>query len=113
MIVGILGAGPLARMIALAGYPLGVKFVFLDPSADACANSLGEHLHGAYDDPSLLAELAERADVVTYEFENVPAHVAEFYDEGGRKNAVPRQHALECGQHVDGQPHRPLASCAA
>ena len=78
MIVGVLGAGQLARMIALAGYPLGVKFVFLDPSADACANSLGEHLHGAYDDPRLLAELAERADVVTYEFENVPAQVAEF-----------------------------------
>ena len=78
MIVGVLGAGQLARMIALAGYPLGVKFVFLDPSADACANSLGEHLHGDYDDPRLLAELAERADVVTYEFENVPAHVAEF-----------------------------------
>ena len=78
MIVGVLGAGQLARMIALAGYPLGVEFIFLDPSADACANRLGEHLHGDYDDPRLLAELAERADVVTYEFENVPADVAEF-----------------------------------
>ena len=45
MIVGVLGAGQLARMIALAGYPLGVDFIFLDPSADACANTLGEHLH--------------------------------------------------------------------
>ena len=78
MIVGILGAGQLARMIALAGFPLGVDFIFLDPSADACANKLGEHLHGDYNDPRLLAELAERADVVTYEFENVPADVAEF-----------------------------------
>ncbi len=78
MIVGVLGAGQLARMIALAGYPLGVDFIFLDPSADACANSLGEHLHGDYNDPRLLAELAERADVVTYEFENVPSDVAEF-----------------------------------
>lgn len=78
MIVGVLGAGQLARMIALAGYPLGVDFIFLDPSADACANSLGEHLLGDYNDPRLLAELAERADVVTYEFENVPADVAEF-----------------------------------
>jgi 5-(carboxyamino)imidazole ribonucleotide synthase len=78
MIVGVLGAGQLARMIALAGIPLGVDFIFLDPSADACANRLGEHLHGDYDDPRLLAELAERADVVTYEFENVPADVAEF-----------------------------------
>jgi 5-(carboxyamino)imidazole ribonucleotide synthase len=78
MKVGILGAGQLARMIALAGYPLGLDFIFLDPSIDACANKLGEHLHGDYNDPELLAQLAERADVVTYEFENVPAQVAEF-----------------------------------
>ncbi len=78
MKIGVLGAGQLARMIALAGYPLGLEFVFLDPSEDACANKLGEHLHGDYDDPQLLAELAGRADVVTYEFENVPADVAEF-----------------------------------
>ncbi|MDP2904665.1 MAG: 5-(carboxyamino)imidazole ribonucleotide synthase [Methylovulum sp.] len=78
MKIGVLGAGQLARMIALAGYPLGLDFIFLDPSADACANKLGEHLHGDYNDPRLLAELAERADVVTYEFENVPAEVAEF-----------------------------------
>lgn len=78
MIVGVLGAGQLARMIALAGMPLGLEFIFLDPSADACANKLGEHLHGDYNDPKLLAQLAERADVVTYEFENVPAEVAEF-----------------------------------
>ena len=78
MIVGVLGAGQLARMIALAGMPLGLEFIFLDPSADACANKLGEHLQGDYSDPVLLAQLAERADVVTYEFENVPAEVAEF-----------------------------------
>jgi len=78
MRVGILGAGQLARMIALAGYPLGLDFIFLDPSADACANRLGVHLHGDYNDPSLLARLAEQADVVTYEFENVPSEVAKF-----------------------------------
>ncbi len=78
MRVGLLGAGQLARMIALAGMPLGLDFIFLDPSADACANKLGEQLHGDYNDPALLAQLAERADVVTYEFENVPAEVAEF-----------------------------------
>jgi 5-(carboxyamino)imidazole ribonucleotide synthase len=65
-------------MIALAGIPLGLEFIFLDPSADACANRLGEPLIGDYNDPKLLAQLAERADVVTYEFENVPAEVAEF-----------------------------------
>ena len=78
MKVGILGGGQLARMIALAGYPLGLKFIVLDPDANAGAAGLSEHLKGAYDDPELLAQLAEKADVVTYEFENVPSHVAEF-----------------------------------
>lgn len=78
MKIGILGGGQLARMIALAGYPLGLKFIVLDPDANAGAAGLSEHLLGAYDDPELLAKLAEKADVVTYEFENVPAHVAEF-----------------------------------
>lgn len=78
MKVGILGGGQLARMLALAGYPLGLKFIVLDPDQNAGAAGLSEHLRGAYDDPDLLAELAEKADVVTYEFENVPADVAEF-----------------------------------
>ena len=74
----MLGGGQLARMIALAGYPLDLEFIILDPSEDAGAVRLGEHLHGDYDDKKLLAELAEKADVVTYEFENVPADVAAF-----------------------------------
>ncbi|CAG0939611.1 partial 5-(carboxyamino)imidazole ribonucleotide synthase, partial [Candidatus Brocadiaceae bacterium] len=78
MKVGVLGAGQLARMIALAGVPLGVEFIFLDPSKDAGANRLGEALTGDYYAPELLEKLAETANVVTYEFENVPAHVAEF-----------------------------------
>ncbi|WP_367154437.1 5-(carboxyamino)imidazole ribonucleotide synthase [Methylomonas sp. HYX-M1] len=78
MKVGILGGGQLARMLALAGYPLGLKFVVLDPDPNAGAGPISEHLLGAYDDPQLLAQLAEKADVVTYEFENVPAQVAQF-----------------------------------
>ncbi|MDT4328408.1 5-(carboxyamino)imidazole ribonucleotide synthase [Methylomonas sp. MED-D] len=78
MKIGILGGGQLARMIALAGYPLGLQFVVLDPDTNAGAGGLSEHLLGAYDDPALLAQLAEKADIVTYEFENVPAHVAEY-----------------------------------
>lgn len=78
MIVGVVGAGQLARMLALAGLPLGLRFMFLDPAHDACAAPLGEHLRGAYDDRNLLARLAEHADVVTYEFENVPEDSVEF-----------------------------------
>ncbi len=78
MIVGIVGGGQLARMLALAGYPLGLEFVFLDPSPDACAAPLGEHLCGGYDDRALLARLAERAHVVTYEFESVPEQSVQY-----------------------------------
>ncbi|MFW5443252.1 MAG: 5-(carboxyamino)imidazole ribonucleotide synthase [Methylococcaceae bacterium] len=81
MKVGVLGGGQLARMIALAGYPLGLEFIILEPSEVAGATGLGEHLCGPYDDQGLLAELAEKADVVTYEFENVPAEVATFLAE--------------------------------
>jgi len=60
-------------MLALAGIPLGRRFVFLDPNADAPAAAVGEVIAAPYDDPQGLDELAERAEVVTYEFEQVPA----------------------------------------
>ena len=73
MKVGILGGGQLARMLMLAGYPLGLQFQALDPAADACAGQVGTLRVGAYDDPDALESLAAWADVVTFEFENVPA----------------------------------------
>ncbi|MEQ1486077.1 5-(carboxyamino)imidazole ribonucleotide synthase [Methyloglobulus sp.] len=97
MKIGILGAGQLARMIALAGYPLGLEFVFLDPSPEACAGKLGEHLVGAYDDLSMLAKLAAKSDVITYEFENVPAHATEFI-ERRTNNVYPPSNALNVSQ---------------
>jgi 5-(carboxyamino)imidazole ribonucleotide synthase len=73
MKVGILGAGQLARMLALAGHPLGLKFAVIDPAADACAFSVAEPMCGAWEDRELLDRMAAWADVVTCEFENVPA----------------------------------------
>ena len=72
MIVGIIGGGQLAQMLAMAGQPLGIRCLFLDPAPDACARTAGELLCGDYGDARLLDELARRATVVTYEFENVP-----------------------------------------
>ena len=72
MVVGILGGGQLARMLALAGHPMGIRCVVLDPADDACSAPVARHLHGAFDDRGLLDELADSADVITYEFENVP-----------------------------------------
>jgi 5-(carboxyamino)imidazole ribonucleotide synthase len=59
-------------MLALAGHPLGLQFVFLDPAPDACASVLGEHLCADYGDTGHLRLLADEADVVTFEFENAP-----------------------------------------
>ncbi len=94
MNVGILGGGQLARMLALAGYPLGLDFTILDPSEKAGATGLGIHLHGQYDDQALLAKLAETVDVVTYEFENVPAEVAKFLAEHTRVYPAPNALAI-------------------
>ncbi len=92
MIVGVIGGGQLGRMLALAGIPLGLSFRFLDPSPDAPAAEVGELLVGAYDDPALLDRLAAGADVVTYEFENVPVEAAR------RVGAIPAAAALEASQ---------------
>jgi 5-(carboxyamino)imidazole ribonucleotide synthase len=90
--VGVIGGGQLGRMLALAGIPLGLTFRFLDPSADAPAGEVGELLVGAYDDPGLLDRLADGADAVTYEFENVPVEAAR------RVGAIPGAAALEASQ---------------
>ena len=90
--VGCIGGGQLGRMLALAGASLDVRLRFLDPSAEACAGDVGELLVGAYHDPELLDRLADGADAVTYEFENVPVESAR------RVTAVPDARALEQGQ---------------
>src|SRR5690554_2447125 len=78
MKIGVIGGGQLGRMLALAGTPLDMNFVFLDPAADACAAALGEHLLAGYDDPDALRRMAESVDLVTFEFENVPAETVAF-----------------------------------
>ena len=74
--IGILGAGQLGRMLALAGYPLGHRFRFLDPASDSPAGLLADHLALDYADTSALEQFAKGLDVVTYEFENVPVDAA-------------------------------------
>ena len=96
MVIGILGAGQLARMLALAGKPLGLKFIFLDPTPIACAADIGKHLIGDYTDKALLAQLAEEADIITYEFENVPVDVIDFLDQN--TPVYPPAKALLIGQ---------------
>ena len=78
MKIGVIGGGQLGRMLALAGTPLGMEFSFLDPAVDACAAPVGQHLLAAYDAPAELQKLAQTMDVVTFEFENVPAETVAY-----------------------------------
>jgi 5-(carboxyamino)imidazole ribonucleotide synthase len=65
-------------MLALAGYPLGMRFRFLDPAPDSPAGHLAEHIAAPYDDRAALERFAAGLDVVTYEFENVPDEAARY-----------------------------------
>lgn len=77
MIIGIIGGGQLAKMMVLAGYPMGQEFIILDPAEDAAAGRVAKQLIGNFDDPAMLDELAKQASVVTFDFENVPAAAVE------------------------------------
>ena len=72
MRIGVIGAGQLGRMLALAGFPLALGFRFLDASADSPGGQIAPIVTGAFDDPDCIARLSAACDVVTYEFENVP-----------------------------------------
>ena len=72
MKIGIIGAGQLGRMLALAGYPLGQRFVFLDHSGDAPGGQVGDIIIGEFSDPKKIAELASQVDILTFDVENVP-----------------------------------------
>ena len=96
MVVGVLGGGQLARMLALDGYPLGMQFVVLDPSADVCSAPVAQQLQGNYADEALLSQLADMVDVVTYEFENVPSSAVEYLN--GKVPVFPPPQALATAQ---------------
>jgi 5-(carboxyamino)imidazole ribonucleotide synthase len=75
--IGILGSGQLARMLALAAARLGFKCHIFAPDRDSPAfDVVRESTRADYDDEPALARFAENVDVVTYEFENVPAETA-------------------------------------
>ena len=94
--VGILGGGQLARMLALAGAPLGLRFLVMDSAADACAGQFAPMVVGDYTDAAALAEFAARVDVATFDFENVPAESAQWLAE--RIPVFPAPRALAVAQ---------------
>lgn len=95
-LIAVLGAGQLGRMLALAGYPLGLHFRFLDPAPQSPAGQLAELIVAAYDDVAGLKRLTSGATVATYEFENVPARSTEFLSQ--RLPVYPPPPALDVAQ---------------
>jgi 5-(carboxyamino)imidazole ribonucleotide synthase len=96
MKIGIVGAGQLGRMLAVAGYPLALRFEFLDSSSDSPAGRIAPIVTGAFDDAASLRRLADRSDVLTYEFENVPVEALEDVTRG--RVCLPPLEALRVSQ---------------
>ncbi|MEN1959058.1 5-(carboxyamino)imidazole ribonucleotide synthase [Luteimonas sp. MJ246] len=94
--VGILGGGQLARMMALAGAPLGLRFSVMDTSAEACAGQFAPLVVGDYRDAGTLAQFASGIDIATFDFENVPAASAQWLSE--RVPMFPNPRALGTSQ---------------
>ncbi len=112
--IGILGGGQLARMLALAGARLGLKsHVFSpvadDPAFDVCA----AHTKADFLDEEALAAFAESVDVVTYEFENVPARTAEVLEAHRPVRPNPKVLALTQDRLVEKQFVRGLGIATA
>lgn len=95
-VLGILGGGQLARMLALAAAPLGVKTLVVDSATDACASQVSPLLVADWTDYAALEQFAAQVDVVTFDFENVPAETAHRL--AGQVAVFPSPQALAVAQ---------------
>lgn len=95
--IGILGGGQLGRMMALAAAAYGLKCCVYAPEADSPAFEVAaSHIQAPWDDEAALADFCARVDVITYEFENIPAATVAFLM--ARKPMAPGLLALETSQ---------------
>lgn len=83
-------------MLGAAAAKLGLECVFLDPSENPPASSVGRVIAAAFDDEAALASLADTCDIITYEFENVPARAIRAI--GSKCPVYPPPQALEHAQ---------------
>ena len=110
MTIGIVGAGQLGRMMALAGYPLGFDFLFLDKDAATPGGQVAPLLAGEFTDRKLLGELSERCEVLTFDWENIPVEALEALP--GKARIAPPLRALGAAQdRLERKTH--ASSCSA
>lgn len=125
--LGILGGGQLGSMFAMAARRMGYRVEAISDVADCPAARHCDHLHvGRYDDPDFLTRVGRRLDVVTFEFENVPAAAAEALaavaavrphprvlfttQDRGREKAFLVEHGFPCAPHRLVRSRREVAS---
>ncbi|MGL5710998.1 MAG: ATP-grasp domain-containing protein, partial [Cetobacterium sp.] len=97
--VGILGGGQLAKMLCDSGKKMGYETIILDPNSDSCGRfGADEHIVAEYNDEVALKKLCKEADVITYEFENVPSEVIKFLKKNGG-NVPQGEKPLYLSQH--------------
>lgn len=96
--IGVIGGGQLGRMLAMAARYMGYRVIILDPDPDCPAGQVAdEQIVAKYENRDAARDLARRADVVTYEFENVDAGAVEGAEEAGR--VLPSSQVLRTSQH--------------
>ncbi|GAE27542.1 phosphoribosylaminoimidazole carboxylase ATPase subunit [Halalkalibacter wakoensis JCM 9140] len=80
--IGIIGGGQLGRMMATAAKQMGYRIAVLEPTEDSpCGQVADIVIEAAYDDLEGAKKLAEVADVITYEFENIDEETANWLAE--------------------------------
>jgi len=95
--IGILGGGQLARMLGLAAARLGLRCHVYSPEKNSCAfDVVHAGTCASYEDETALGRFAGSVDVITYEFENVPAKTAAFLSR--RRPVLPDPKVLETTQ---------------
>lgn len=96
--IGILGGGQLGRMLILAGRPLGYRFHVFEPKGPCAAGMVADkEVNADYSDEAALQAFAKEVDVITLEFENIPAEVIDTLN--GIKPVLPGKQALHICQH--------------
>ncbi|HZV21901.1 MAG TPA: 5-(carboxyamino)imidazole ribonucleotide synthase [Hyphomicrobiales bacterium] len=93
--IGILGGGQLGRMLAIAAAKLGLKAaVYAEKEKSPAFHAAYRHCHRPYGDEAALSEFAKGCDVVTFEFENVPADALRLAGQFAPVRPSPRAAAI-------------------
>jgi len=93
--IGIIGGGQLGKMMILEAKKMGFYVMILDPTAACPADSIAdEHIIADFDDEKAIRNLAEKSDVITYEFEHIGVNILKVLEDEGHK-IYPTARSLE------------------